>query len=99
MRAGSRCICGGAVVLAGPGREVVRGARRINGVLTAVRAFVVHAVAAGQAPGGLLPLLYEVADEGDLPAEARAEQPRMAWRLRARHRLREPDAAVDRASD
>ncbi len=37
-------------VLAGPGREPVRGARRINAVLTAVRAFISHAVATGQAP-------------------------------------------------
>lgn len=35
-------------VLAGPGRAPVRGPRRINAVLTAVRAF---AVTTGQAPG------------------------------------------------
>ena len=38
-------------VLAGPGRPAVRGARRINGVLTAVRGFIVHAVTTGTAPG------------------------------------------------
>jgi integrase/recombinase XerD len=48
------------IVLAGPGVPPVRGARRINAVLTAVRAMVVHAVAAGQASGHLVPLLYEV---------------------------------------
>ncbi len=41
---------GGAVV-AGPGAVPARSARRVNGVLTAVRSMVVHAVAAGQAPG------------------------------------------------
>jgi integrase/recombinase XerD len=86
-------------VLAGPGRDLVRGARRINAVLTAVRGFIVHAVTTGQAPGGLLALIYELADDRDLPAEARGEESRMAWRMRARHRLREPETAVDRARD
>jgi integrase len=71
----------------------------VNGVLTAVRSMVVHAVAAGQAGGDLLPLLYEVADDRDLPAAARDAEGRMAWRLRARHRLHEPERPVDRASD
>jgi hypothetical protein len=60
---------------------------------------VVHAVAAGQAPAGLVPVLYEVADDRDLPEQARREDGSMAWRMRARHRLREPETAVDRASD
>src|SRR5437868_9815722 len=41
------------ILLAGPGTAPVRGARRINAVLVAVRAMVVHAVAAGQASGHL----------------------------------------------
>jgi integrase len=89
----------GGQVLAGPGRAPVRGARRVNAVLCAVRGFVAHAVTCGQAPAGLLPLIYELADERDLPEQARGEDARMAWRMRARHRLREPDADVDRASD
>ncbi len=35
------------VVLVGPGGAPARGARRVNGVLTAVRAMVIHAVADG----------------------------------------------------
>jgi integrase len=89
----------GGQVLAGPGRAPVRGARRVNAVLCAVRGFVAHAVTCGQAPAGLLPLIYELADDRDLPQQARGEDARMAWRMRARHRLREPDADVDRASD
>lgn len=89
----------GGQVLAGPGAEPVRQARRINGVLTAVRGFVAHAVTSGHAPGELLGLIYELADERDLPAQARGEESRMAWRMRARHRLHEPEATVDRASD
>ena len=88
-----------AVVLSGPGAAPSRSPSRINGVLTAVRGMVVHAVAAGQAPAELVALLYEVADDRDLPDAARDEQGRMAWRLRARHRLREPETAVDRAGD
>lgn len=90
---------GGGQVLAGPGAAPVRGARRVNGVLTAVRGMVTHAVAAGQAPAHLVPLLYEVADDRDLPAGARGEEGRMSYRLRARHRLREDERPVDRASD
>ena len=90
---------GAAVVLSGPGAAPARCPSRINGVLTAVRGMVVHAVAAGQAPAGLVALLYEVADDRDLPEAARDEQGRMAWRLRVRHRLREPETPVDRAGD
>ena len=86
-------------VLVGPGVSPVRGARRVNVVLTAVRGMVTHAVAAGQAPARLVPLLYEIADDRDLPAEARGEEGRMVRRLRARHRLREDERPVDRASD
>jgi site-specific recombinase XerD len=90
---------GSGVVLAGPGAAPVRCPSRINGVLTAVRGMVVHAVAAGQAPAALVALLYEVADDRDRPDAARGEDGRMAWRMRTRHRLREPDTAVDRAGD
>jgi integrase/recombinase XerD len=88
-----------SVVMAGPGTAPARSPSRINAVLTAVRGMVVHAVAEGQAPAGLVSVLYEVADDRDLPAPARGEDGSMAWRMRARHRLREPETAVDRASD
>src|SRR5437660_11407643 len=87
------------MVLAGPGSAPARGARRVNGVLTAVRGMVVHAVAAGQASGDLVALLYEVADDRDLPEAARGEDRRVGWRMRARHRLHEPETPVGRASD
>ena len=90
---------GSGVVLAGPGAAAGRGARRINGVLTAVRGMVVHAVDAGDAPARLVTLLYELADDRDLPDAARGEGAGMAWRLRARHRLHEPERPVDRACD
>ena len=56
------------VVVAGPGAAAVRCPSRINGVLTAVRGMVVHAVATGRGPAGLVSMLYEVADDRDLPA-------------------------------
>lgn len=90
---------GAGVVLVGPGTAPARGARRVNGVLTAVRSMVVHAVAAGEASGHLVPVLYEVADDRDLPEAARGEDGRMGWRMRARHRLHEPERPVDRAGD
>ena len=40
------------VVIAGPGAVAVRCPSRINGVLTAVRGMVVHAVATGHGPAG-----------------------------------------------
>ena len=67
-------------MLAGPGSASPRGAGRVNGVLTAVRGMVVHAVAAGQANGDLVALLHEVADDRDLPGAARGEDGRMGWR-------------------
>jgi len=92
-------VAPGGQVLSGPGAEPVRGARRVNAVLTAVRGFVAHAVTSGQAPAHLMALIYELADERDLPEQARGEDGRLAWRMRARHRLHEPEPAVDRASD
>jgi integrase len=96
---GRQADAAGAVVLSGPGAGPPRGARRINAVLTAVRGMVVHAVAAGEAAGHLVPVLFEVADDRDLPDQARGEDGRMAWRLRARHRVRETETPVSRAAD
>src|SRR6202165_1399750 len=87
-----------SVVVAGPAAAALRCPSRINGVLTAVRGMVVHAVATGHGAAGLVAMLYEVADDRDLPAEARGEDGRMAWRMRARHRLREPETTIDRGS-
>jgi integrase len=89
----------GAVVLAGPGAAPARSARRVNAVLAAVRAMTVHAVAEGAAPGRLVQVLYEVADDRDLPEVMRAGDGGTSWRLRVRHRLREPDTPVQRAAD
>ena len=65
-----------SVVVAGPGVAAVRCSSRINGVLTAVRGMVVHAVATGHGAARLVSMLYEVADDRDLPVEARGEDGR-----------------------
>lgn len=91
-------VVDGGMVLAGPGREPVRGERRVNAVLAAVRGFLTHAVTLEQAPAVVLPLLYELADDRDLPVQARGDG-RLSYRMRARHRLRVPERRVDRASD
>lgn len=69
-------------------------ARRVAAALGAAG----FAVITGGGPG-LMPLLYELADERELPEAARREDGRMSWRLRARHRRHEPDSPVGRASD
>ena len=99
LASGVSAAAGAGTVLTGPGAAPARGARRVNAILAAVRAMTVHAVAAGQAGGHLVPLLYEVADDRDLPDAVRGEDAGTGWRLRARHRLHEPQRPVDRAAD
>lgn len=82
---------------AGQGRPP--GPARINHVLTVVREFYKHAVAAGSVDGSALAALYEVADDRFLPAELRAEGGGLRYRARPRHRLRagrpaSPEAAA-----
>ncbi|MEU3778378.1 tyrosine-type recombinase/integrase [Streptomyces sp. NPDC032472] len=86
-------------VVWGPGMKPVRGERRVNGVLAAVRGLLSYAVSVGAAPRSVLGELYELADSRDLPEEAKGEETGLYYRLRARHRLQEPQADVDRASD
>ncbi|WP_310729428.1 site-specific integrase [Streptomyces sp. N2A] len=90
---------GGQVVVPGPGVKPVRGDGRINKVLTAVRGFLSHAVVNKAAPAWVLEQIYELADDRDLPLAAQSESGRMRYRLAARHRLQEPEVAIDRASD
>jgi len=86
-------------VVPGPGAVPVRGPRRINAVLAAVRGFVCFAVDQGDAPGEVLRQLYELADSRSLPAEARGEDGAGRLRMRARHRVRVPTSWPRRASD
>jgi len=76
----------------------VRGERRVNCVLAAVREFFRHAISGGLTGPGTLSALFEAADDRTLPAEARGEGMVQA-RLRPRHRLREPEPTVKAVSD
>ncbi|MEW2082709.1 tyrosine-type recombinase/integrase [Streptomyces sp. NPDC005283] len=89
----------GAALMVGPGRKPARGEKRVNGVLTAVRGMVAHAVTHGDAPQWVLPVLFDLASTADLPAAARGEGSTAGVRLGVRHRMKEPKRPVDRASD
>ncbi|MER6126275.1 site-specific integrase [Streptomyces sp. NPDC001795] len=88
-----------SVVRPGPGAVPVRGERRINRVLVAVRGLLSYAVSVGDAPRSVLGQIYELADSQDLPAEAQGESGGLFYRLRPVHSLREPETQVDRAED
>ncbi|MDH6709904.1 integrase/recombinase XerD [Kitasatospora sp. MAA19] len=95
----SRPPAGEGVLLLGPGAEPARRERRVNAVLAAVRGLLAHAVSLGEAPRSALSQIYELGDSRDLPLEAQGEDGGLFYRLRVRHRLQEPEADVDRASD
>jgi integrase/recombinase XerD len=87
------------VVRPGAGQGAVRGARRINHVLTAVRELYKHAVANKLLDASVLALLYEVGDDAHLPADLRAEGSGLRYVARPRHvqrarRRSRPAAAV-----
>ncbi|MFD3803686.1 tyrosine-type recombinase/integrase [Streptomyces sp. NPDC058619] len=88
-----------SVVVPGPGSKPVRQEARRNKVLTAVRMFLLHALTEKTVPGWVLEQIYEVGDSSDLPAAAQTESGGLRMRLRARHRLQEPETDIDRASD
>jgi len=88
-----------ASVVAGPGARLVRGPRRVNLVLTAVREFLRHHVSLGTVPEAALSMLYRISDDRHLPIHVRGESAQLRYWARARHRMKEPDAPVANASD
>jgi hypothetical protein len=74
-----------SVVQPGPGAAPVRGERRINRVLVAVRGLLSYAVSVREAPRSVLGQIYELADSRDLPAEAQGEDGGLFYRLRPVH--------------
>ncbi|WP_433512922.1 hypothetical protein ACQP2T_56240 [Nonomuraea sp. CA-143628] len=78
---------------------VVRQPRRIKAVLVAVREFVKHAVAVGDAPSAGLAALYQLGDDRWFPVEARRDDGRLRVLERPRHRLSVPERQIDRAGD
>lgn len=83
-----------------PGDQVriVRGPRRVNVVLTAVREFFRHCATVGVVEGTALTPLFDVVEDFDLPGEVRGGHD-LRLRTRARHRLSEPERVVDAATD
>ncbi|WP_309484572.1 tyrosine-type recombinase/integrase [Streptomyces himalayensis] len=71
----------------------------MNKVLTAVRMFLLYAMANKMVQAEVLEQIYEVGDTRDLPEVAQGESGGMRLRLRARHRVQEPETDIDRASD
>jgi integrase/recombinase XerD len=83
---------------AGPAAETpVRGARRVNAVLAAVREFLKYCVSVGAAEAVLLDALYDVVRDFDVPVEVRGQ--RVGLRDRPRHRLSEPERVIVAATD
>ncbi|WP_406263118.1 hypothetical protein OHT93_00630 [Streptomyces sp. NBC_00191] len=76
----------------GRGLKPARGERRVNGILTAVRGLLSYAVSVGEAPRSVLGQICELADTRYLPLEAQGEDAGLSYRLRARHRVQEPEA-------
>ncbi len=93
------CGSNAPVVVPGPGAKPVRGEIRVNKVLTAVRMFLFYAQTNKLVPTWVLEQIYEVGDTRDLPEHAQGESSGMRLRLRARHRVQEPETDIDRASD
>jgi len=77
----------------------VRGPRRVNAVLAAVREFFKHAVAVKLADKAVLDALFDLVEDYDLRAEVRGDRPGLRLRSRPRHKLSEPQRVVDAASD
>ena len=79
--------------------RVVRGPRRVNAVLAAVREFFKHAVAVKLVDEAVLDALFDLVEDYGLPAGARGDQPGLRLRSRPRHKLSEPARVVDAAGD
>jgi integrase/recombinase XerD len=72
----------------GRGYGQLRSPGRINHVLSVVREFYKHAVAHGRVSASVIAALYEVGDDRFLPAELRAEDGALRYRVKPRHQLR-----------
>lgn len=74
----------------------VRGPRRVNSIMAAVRTFFRFAFGCGLVPEGVLSALYDSLDTYRPAIElSEARQ----YRIRSRHRLSEPDSPVVNATD
>ncbi|MFD8979610.1 hypothetical protein [Streptomyces sp. NPDC059564] len=74
---------GYGLVLAGPGAQSALQPARIGNVAAGVRQFLVHGIITKAVSSVVMAQLYEVAEDWDLPVEARGERASLA---RVRHR-------------
>jgi len=77
--------------------RIVRGPRRVNVILAAVREFFRHAAAVGEVDDTVLNILFDVVEDFDLPRDIRGG-PQLAMRAKPRHRLSEPERVIDPAT-
>ncbi|MGA4844727.1 tyrosine-type recombinase/integrase [Streptomyces sp. G45] len=89
---------GSGLVYPGPGAEAVREPARIQNVLTGVRQFLLHGITAKVVASSVMAQLYEVAENWDLPEQARGEEV-TGYRMRPRHRVQVPRKKGERATD
>jgi integrase/recombinase XerD len=82
----------------GRGFGEVRSAGRINHILAVVREFYKHAVAHRAVDASVIAALYELGDDRYLPAELRAEDGGLRYRVRPRHKLRATCDSVPRVA-
>ena len=88
-----------AIARRGRGYGEVRSAGRINHILAVVREFYKHAAAHRTVDGSVIAALYEVGDDRFLPAELRAEDGALRYRVRPRHKLRATRAGAPRVAE
>ena len=83
---------------AGAVPRIVRGPRRVNVVLAAVREYLRHSAALGEVDEKVLNVLFDVVEDYQLPRDIRGG-PQLHMRTKPRHRLSEPERVVDAATD
>ena len=83
----------------GRGYGQLRSPGRINHVLSVVREFYKHAVAHRRVSASVIAALYDVGDDRFLPAELRAEDGALRYRVKPRHQLRTGRSTQARACD
>ncbi|MFJ7209904.1 tyrosine-type recombinase/integrase [Streptomyces sp. NPDC098789] len=89
---------GTGLVYPGPGAERAREPARIQNVLTGVRQFLLYGITTKAVPAHVMAQLYEVAENWDLPEQARGEVV-TGYRMRPRHRVQVPRKKGERATD
>lgn len=87
-----------AISRRGRGYGEVRSAGRINHILAVVREFYKHAVAHRSVDSSVIAALYEVGDDRYLPAELRADDGALRYRVRPRHQLRATRSGAPRVA-